>query len=155
MLPVASNGRNYARPGYWLTNRFIGKLGRSSFGCPLRPPAAPVILSVAERGSGSNSRQKVAGYLLSIHHESGAGKAEFFIRFGFNPLQWEALAVALRAHVVNNQIASTLKTNCGTAYVVEGKLESPDGRNPWVRSVWFVDTGSQIPRLVTAYPIMV
>ena len=55
--------------------------------------------------------------------------------------------------MVNNQIASTLKTNCGTAYVVEGKLESPDGRNPGVRSVWFVDTGSQIPRLVTAYPI--
>ncbi|WP_375338992.1 DUF6883 domain-containing protein [Ancylothrix sp. D3o] len=32
-------------------------------------------------------------------------------------------------------------------------LPAPDGRSPPVRSVWFIDTGAENPRLVTAYPL--
>ncbi|WP_334311733.1 DUF6883 domain-containing protein [Kamptonema animale] len=27
-----------------------------------------------------------------------------------------------------------------------------DGRKPFVRSVWFIETGGEIPRLISAYP---
>jgi hypothetical protein len=32
-------------------------------------------------------------------------------------------------------------------------METPDGRKPVVRSVWFIEHGSQTPRFVTAYPL--
>jgi hypothetical protein len=38
-------------------------------------------------------------------------------------------------------------------YVIEGMMESPDGRNPHVRSIWIVEYDTDYPRLVTAYPL--
>jgi hypothetical protein len=40
-----------------------------------------------------------------------------------------------------------------TNYTIEGVLETPDGRNPYVRTVWTVEIGSDAPRFVTAYPL--
>ncbi len=36
---------------------------------------------------------------------------------------------------------------------VEGKLSTPDARDPLVRSVWFIEHGEDVPRFVTAYPM--
>ena len=33
-----------------------------------------------------------------------------------------------------------------------GKIETPSGKSPGVRTIWIVDQGLQAPRLVTAYP---
>ncbi|MCC5667709.1 hypothetical protein LC653_28480 [Nostoc sp. CHAB 5784] len=41
----------------------------------------------------------------------------------------------------------------GTRYAVEGTLLSPDGRNPVIRSAWFIETGETIPKFVTSYPL--
>ncbi|HUF46630.1 MAG TPA: hypothetical protein VMM93_02380, partial [Vicinamibacterales bacterium] len=35
---------------------------------------------------------------------------------------------------------------------LSGKLIAPDGRTPLVRSVWFIERGEDVPRLVTAFP---
>ena len=43
----------------------------------------------------------------------------------------------------------------GARYVVEGIMAAPDGRAPGVRSVWFIRTGEDAPRFVTAYPLEV
>jgi len=37
--------------------------------------------------------------------------------------------------------------------VIEGPLQAAEGRRPNLRSIWFIDTGMQTPRLVTAYPL--
>jgi hypothetical protein len=42
-------------------------------------------------------------------------------------------------------------TPFGTRYVIEGILSTPDGRALLIRTVWFIETGQQIPRFVTAY----
>jgi hypothetical protein len=44
-------------------------------------------------------------------------------------------------------------TAFGTRYTVEGKILSPDGRNPRIRTVWLIETGRSGARLITAYPI--
>ncbi len=49
-------------------------------------------------------------------------------------------------------VTSVEETPFGTMYAVDGALETPDGRNPWIRSAWFVDTGGEVPRLASAYP---
>lgn len=97
--------------------------------------------------------QKIAEYLLSSTHRDGRHKAAFFSSFGFSTERWEVLAEALREHAANHEVAKVEDSPFGTRYIVEGVLTTPDGRNPLVRSVWFIDAGETTPRLVTAYPL--
>jgi hypothetical protein len=36
---------------------------------------------------------------------------------------------------------------------IEGALQSPDERNPEIRSVWIIENDDDVPKLVTAYPL--
>ena len=97
-------------------------------------------------------RDKIIGYLLSVTHPAGRGKAEFFRRHGFGQGDPDALVAALLRHATDNDIVVTRRSRFGTKYIVEGRLATPDGREPLVRVVWFVTAGESTPRLVTAYP---
>ena len=96
--------------------------------------------------------RKIIEYLLSPQHSRGAAKAEFFRRFGFSLAQWTVCREALFAHAQNHEVSAWKRTPFGEAFEVNGRLTSPDGRNPWVRVVWFVRTGETTPRLATAIP---
>jgi hypothetical protein len=96
---------------------------------------------------------KITEYLLSVTHEDGKNKAEFFMQFGFTVESWEALAEALTDHAAKHEVAKVMDTPYGTNYVIEGELETPVGRTPLIRAVWVIDFESEIPRLVTAYPL--
>jgi hypothetical protein len=96
---------------------------------------------------------KITGYLLSLTHPDGREKAAFFIAFGFMPEEPEQLEKALLRQVVSQEIVKSISNVFGVRYVLEGRLETPDGRNPLVRSVWFIEKDDAIPRLVTAYPL--
>lgn len=98
-------------------------------------------------------KAKVLQYLLSSTHRAGKGKAAFFTAFGFTASQWEDLASALQRHVQDNAVKLAEHTTFGTRFVIEGPLIAPDGWSLQVRSVWFIDEGSQTPRFVTAYPL--
>lgn len=100
-------------------------------------------------------REKIADYLLSSSHPDGQAKAEFFRRFGFRREQWEVLAESLRRHGATHPISKTVESPHGTRYSVDGEIESPDRRNPRVRSVWMLEAGTQSPRLITAHPLEV
>lgn len=95
---------------------------------------------------------KLTGYLLSETHPAGKHKARFFIRFGFAADAPQALQEALKKHASNDYIRVE-QGSFGTRYIVEATLESPDGRNPLLRSVWFVETDDAAAKLVTAYPV--
>jgi hypothetical protein len=97
--------------------------------------------------------RKIVDYLLNPAHRYGADKAGFFIRFGFQEKEWEQLAQALRDHEQAHEVKRVRATGYGPRYEVEGKLDSPDGRSPRVRSVWQMDRGDVAPRLITAYPL--
>jgi hypothetical protein len=47
---------------------------------------------------------------------------------------------------------STVASPHGKKYIVDGQIETPIGKTPIVRTIWIVDTGESIARLVTAYP---
>jgi hypothetical protein len=98
-------------------------------------------------------QQKISGYLLSTIHAHGKGKAAFFTRYGFSGTSWEILAEALLDHASEHEVRTLRTTLHGTNYVIEGELQTPDGRNPQVRSVWCVRHDDVIPYLVTAYPL--
>lgn len=96
--------------------------------------------------------EKVHGYLLMVTHPEGGPKAVFFERHGFDAERWEELAEALRRHGSEHEVSRSSATEHGVKYVVSGRLQTPDGRNPMVVSVWIVDHGETVPRLVTAHP---
>lgn len=50
-------------------------------------------------------QSKITKYLLSTTHRAGKSKASFFMQFGFDVDRWEALAVALKQHALENEIA--------------------------------------------------
>jgi hypothetical protein len=99
------------------------------------------------------SERKLTAYLLSLEHESGRGKARFFHRFGFHPDRWHVLKEALIEHARTNHVIMHEHSRFGIRYICEGPIRSPDGRNPMIRSVWFIDFGDEVPRLVSAYPL--
>lgn len=97
-------------------------------------------------------RSKITGYLLSLEHPDGRGKAEFFMRFGFRLERWELLAEALREAGRSNPVTNVAQSRHGTRYTVDGPIQAPDGRRPIVRTVWIVESGNP-PRLITAHPL--
>ncbi|MBI5670662.1 MAG: hypothetical protein HZC41_21935 [Chloroflexi bacterium] len=94
---------------------------------------------------------KIVGYLL--HDENSGGKATFFAAFGFRRAHWDRLRDALLAHAAAHEVTRRSETPHGIKYIIEGVILTPDGRSPLVRAVWIVNSGSEFPRLVTAYPI--
>jgi hypothetical protein len=99
------------------------------------------------------SEEKIVDYLLSATHRDGRHKAAFFFAFGFVLERWEKLASAILSHANENPVAKQELTKYGTRYVVEGTMKMADGRDALLRTVWFVETGEDVPRLVTAYPL--
>jgi hypothetical protein len=96
---------------------------------------------------------KVTGYLLKLDHARGASKARFFIAFGFRPEHPEPLFDALLEHGNVNDIVKIESEAGVTVYTVEGEIVAPDGRNPRIRTVWQIDAGSDVARLITAVPL--
>jgi len=99
------------------------------------------------------SRRKIVAYLLAHGHPQGRHKAAFFARFGYDRNRWESLAEALIRHAREYDVVKSEQTPFGMRYTIEGALDTPDGRRPLVRSVWFIEEGESTPRLVTAYPV--
>lgn len=99
------------------------------------------------------SPKKITDYLLSFTHEDGKSKAEFFTRFGFRAEEWEQLANALVNHATENEVAATERSAFGTRFIIEGIIRTPDGRNPSIRAIWFIENGENSPRFVSAYPL--
>ncbi len=97
---------------------------------------------------------KIEDYLLAATHQTGHSKAKFFTRFGFSRDSWETLAESLLQHAANHEVAKVEPSPFGTRYVIEGELQTPVGRRPFVRSVWFVGEDENLTRFVTAYPLV-
>ena len=96
---------------------------------------------------------KVVEYLLSARHPDGRSKATFFSGFGFRGQRWVAFARALRDHGSHGEVTGVSRSDYGKRYSVDGAIETPDGRNPRIRTVWIVDSERDAPRLVTAHPL--
>lgn len=94
--------------------------------------------------------RRVRDYLLNSTHESGGPKAKFFMACGFTADSADLLRASLILHGRTNRIARRVNTAWGVRYTVVCHCETPDGRNPCIRTVWQMENG--IPRLLTAMP---
>jgi hypothetical protein len=93
--------------------------------------------------------RKITHYLL-IHRPLDE-KSGFFMAFGFTMQNWQVLAAALRQHGMQYDFVSMRPTPNGTNYELRCNLQTPDGRNPCIRTAWEV-IGNAPPNFITAYP---
>jgi hypothetical protein len=98
------------------------------------------------------TEEKIADYLLNAAHPDNGGKAKFFGGLGFRREEWKTLAEALRTLAQTTEVSSCAKSPHGAKYIVVGRIESPNGKARMVQTVWIVDKGLDVARLVTAYP---
>jgi hypothetical protein len=98
-------------------------------------------------------RAKIVLYLLNPEHRAGRSKARFFSGHGYGTERWEEMAEALRTHGRENEVAKQETTPLGVRLVVEGPLALRDGVVAEIRSVWFIESGEGVARLVAAYPL--
>ena len=97
-------------------------------------------------------REKITDYLLNPAHPDNGGKAAFFLMHGFRREEWTTLATAVRRLAESVEVENSVESAHGHKYIINGSIETPTGKTPLVRTVWIVDTGQEVPRLVTAYP---
>lgn len=96
---------------------------------------------------------KITRYLLNPAHPAGGSKAVFFLRYGFTVTAWEVMAEALLEHARKNEVIECEQTRHGTRYAIDGPLVAPDGAILNVRTAWYINSGSVVPRFVTAHPL--
>lgn len=96
--------------------------------------------------------QKLTSYLLNAEHRRGGSKAALLIAFGYDPLYWQRLADDLRQYHLSADIDLVRDTAYGARYEIRAALLSPSGRALIVRSIWQIDVGTLVPRLITLYP---
>jgi hypothetical protein len=95
---------------------------------------------------------KLSEYLLNPEHRAGGPKSVFFRAFGFSGDRLDVMIAALIAHPDLNPVEQVRTDQWGTRYVARCNVESPDGRNPCILTVWIVPPGQVDATLVTAYP---
>ena len=95
---------------------------------------------------------KLQGYLLSSTHPIGRFKARFFNALGFSADSWRELEHAFRIQHLTQDAQPGEADQLGQKYTIRAILIGPNGQAASVVSVWFMPTGGNAPRFVTAYP---
>lgn len=97
-------------------------------------------------------KKKILDYILNKSHPDNGGKSAFFIKLGFSRNDWQAMAAALHKYAETAEVSKRIESQHGIKYILDGRIISPTGKTAMIRSIWIVDGGRNIPRLVTVYP---
>lgn len=97
-------------------------------------------------------RGKIVDYLLSVNVPKDKNKVGFFSHFGFHLDRWEEFAAALKAHGAAYAVIDIRESDKDVRYGVVGTIETPDGRNPRIKTAWQIMRGDTVPRFLTAHP---
>jgi hypothetical protein len=95
---------------------------------------------------------KLVDYLLSPTHPVGKTKARFFAAFGFNLANAAEIEQQLIAIAQTEDVQAITTITFGTKYVLGGILQAADGRQALIETVRIIETDTEQPRFVTAYP---
>jgi hypothetical protein len=96
--------------------------------------------------------EKLTGYLLNVSHKRGGPKARVLLSVGYRSDNPQSLESDLRVQHLSLDVSRTHRNAYGVVYEVEGPINTPSGRSVRFRSVWQVDTGTDVPRFITMYP---
>jgi hypothetical protein len=98
------------------------------------------------------AQDKLCDYLLNVAHRRGGPKARLLIAMGYRPDQWQQLEADIRGQHLAVDVDRVTNSAYGTRYEIVGPLVGPAATSVIFRSVWQIDVGTQVPRLITMYP---
>ena len=97
------------------------------------------------------SDEKLYGYLLNLKHTDGGSHTYLFkTLLGIDRSNGELLRHALLDTAANDPATPGQPSRFGTKYEVRFPMHGPRGTYT-VLSVWIIDEGADVPRIVTAY----
>ena len=95
---------------------------------------------------------KLVEYALNSDHPRGRHKARIFrSALGFDVTNVDALVDALRDGVLRHSARPSGHDAFGDFYTIDLDVAGPTGSSGTIRTIWIVETGSSVPRLVTLY----
>jgi hypothetical protein len=95
---------------------------------------------------------KLTEYLLNIEHKRGGSKAKLLIQFGYSPENWQRLESDIRQFHLTADVSIVKETAYGVRYQISANLLTPADRELPVKTVWQIDQGTDVPRLITLVP---
>jgi len=96
--------------------------------------------------------EKLISYLLNTEHKRGGAKARLLSQFGYRVANWQQLESDIRLSHLNAEVTAARQTMYGMRYEIHAPLHTPVGRILQVRTIWQIDDGADIPRLITLFP---
>jgi hypothetical protein len=98
------------------------------------------------------AREKLVKYLLNTEHKRGGPKARLFAQFGYSLDNWNQLDADIRFYHLNAEVSEVRQTMYGMRYEIRAPLQTPNGRILEIRTIWQIDAGTNVPRLITIIP---
>jgi hypothetical protein len=98
------------------------------------------------------AREKLRDYLLNLGHKRGGSKARLLLSMGYLADDWERLEADLRSQHLSADVDATASSSYGQRLEIVADLTGPNGRILPFRSIWQIDIGTDVPRLITMYP---
>ena len=99
------------------------------------------------------SEEKLTEYILSETHTVGKLKAKVFRAAGFDETNVSILKESLLAIAYSQEVKGVTTSPYGKKYVIDGKIQRPNGKVLKVRTIWIIETEQKFPRFVTTYPV--
>jgi hypothetical protein len=96
--------------------------------------------------------EKLTRYLLNMSHKRGGPKARLLLSVGYRSDNPRSLESDLRAQHLTLDVTRTSENAYGVVYEIDGPIKTPSGKTLRFCSIWQVDAGTDVPRLITMYP---
>jgi len=96
--------------------------------------------------------EKLRDYLLNPLHRRGGTKAKLLIGLGYRGRDWQRLEDDLRQQHLANDVTAMTQTEYGVRFEIVAPVATPAGQRIVFCSVWQIDQGADVPRLITLYP---
>jgi hypothetical protein len=97
------------------------------------------------------AQEKLTDYLLNTRHKRGGTKARLLEQFGYMVQNWRQLEADIRSGL-ETEVDVVRTTEYGTRYEIRMTLQAPLGIPLTLRTIWQIDDGTDVPRLITLYP---
>jgi uncharacterized protein DUF6883 len=97
------------------------------------------------------AQEKLTDSLPNARHKRGGTKARLLERFGYTVQNWGQLEADIRSGL-GAEVDVARTTEYGTRYEIRMTLQTPLGVPLTVRTIWQIDDGTDVPRLITLYP---
>ena len=97
------------------------------------------------------AQEKLIDYLLNTRHKRGGTKARRLARFGYTVQNWIRFEADIRG-ALKTEVDLVRTTEYGMRYEIRMTLQTPLGMPLTVLTIWQIDDGTDVPRLITLYP---